>query len=46
MFHDKKADGSSVCVTTVSDIGSFEIKTVKCADLIKLAKKCLEDDGI
>ncbi|MBR5539543.1 MAG: 3-dehydroquinate synthase [Clostridia bacterium] len=46
MFHDKKADGDSVSVTTVCEVGSFEIKTVKCTDLTALAKKRLEDDCI
>ena len=41
-FHDKKADGEFVTVTTVSDIGSFELKTVKCSEVIEMAKKCFE----
>ncbi len=41
-FHDKKADGDTVTVTTVNEIGRFEIKTVKSADIIKVAKACLE----
>ena len=41
-FHDKKADGDSVTVTTVSDIGSFEMKKMKCLDVIELAKSVLE----
>lgn len=41
-FHDKKADGGSVTVTLVMEPGSFEIKTVKCSELIGLAKTCLE----
>ena len=41
-FHDKKADGDTVTVTTVSEIGSFEMKTVKCLDVIETAKKVLE----
>ena len=39
-FHDKKADGDTVTVTTVSDIGCFEIKTMKCNDVIDMAKNC------
>ena len=42
-FHDKKASGGSVTVTTVREIGSFEIKTTDCATLIEQAKKCLEE---
>ena len=40
-FHDKKADGDMVTVTTVNEIGSFEMKTMKCLDVIELAKACL-----
>ena len=39
-FHDKKADGEFVTVTTVPDVGSFELKTMKCSEVIELAKKC------
>ena len=42
-FHDKKADGSTVSVTTVSEIGSFEMKKMNCLDVIDMAKKVLED---
>ena len=41
-FHDKKADGDSVSVTYVNEIGSFEIKTVKCSELIESAKNLLK----
>lgn len=41
-FHDKKADGGSVDVTAVDAIGKFEIKTVKCLDVIDEAKRVLE----
>ena len=41
-FHDKKADGESVTVTTVSEGGSFEMKKMKCLDVINLAKEVLE----
>ena len=41
-FHDKKADGEFVEVTTVSEIGKFEMKTMKCSDVIDMAKKCFE----
>ena len=41
-FHDKKADGDSVSVTIVNEIGSFEIKKMKCLDVIEMAKRSLE----
>lgn len=41
-FHDKKADGAFVTVTTVPDVGSFELKTVKCSSVIDMAKNCFE----
>lgn len=41
-FHDKKADGDTVSVTMVKEIGSFEIKTMKCLEVIELAKISLE----
>lgn len=41
-FHDKKADGDTVSVTTVNEIGSFEMKNMKCLDVITMAKSCLE----
>ena len=41
-FHDKKADGDTVSVTTVKEAGSFEQKTMKCLDVIELARTCLE----
>ena len=40
-FHDKKADGDTVTVTMVNEPGSFELKTMKCLDVIELAKSCL-----
>lgn len=42
MFHDKKADGDTVSVTTVVEIGKFEIKTMKCNQVIEMAKSCLK----
>lgn len=42
-FHDKKADGDRVTVTAVNEIGSFEMRTVSCLDVIENAKKVLED---
>ena len=41
-FHDKKADGSSVTITTVSEIGSFEMTKTDCREVIEAAKKVLE----
>ena len=41
-FHDKKADGDAVTVTMVQEPGSFALKTMKCLDVIELAKACLE----
>lgn len=41
-FHDKKADGDQVTVTTVPEIGCFELKTMKCTEVIDLAKACFE----
>lgn len=41
-FHDKKADGEFVTVTTVPDVGCFELKTIKCSEVIEMAKKCFE----
>lgn len=41
-FHDKKADGDTVSVTLVNEVGSFEIKSMKCLDVIDLAKNSLE----
>ena len=42
-FHDKKADGDSVTVTTVNDVGSFEMKKMNCLDLIDAAKEVLDN---
>ena len=41
-FHDKKADGDSVTVIVVPQIGSFELKKMKCTDVIDMAKTCFE----
>lgn len=41
-FHDKKADGEFVTVTTVSRIGSFEMKKMRCLEVIALAREVLE----
>ena len=41
-FHDKKADGDAVTVTTVSEVGSFEMKTMQCLEVILTAKQVLE----
>ena len=37
-FHDKKADGDSVTVVLVNEIGKYELKTVKTQEVIALAK--------
>jgi len=42
-FHDKKADGDLVTVTMVPEVGSFVLKSMKCADVIELAKSCLKE---
>lgn len=41
-FHDKKADGDKVTVTTVKEIGSFEMKAETCLCIIQKAKDVLE----
>ena len=41
-FHDKKADGEFVTVTTVPRVGQFELKTVKCSQIIDMAQRCFE----
>ena len=41
-FHDKKADGDTVTVTLVKEPGSFELKTMKCLEVMERAKACLE----
>ena len=41
-FHDKKADGDTVTVTTVNEIGTFEMKKVNCLEVIERAKNTLE----
>lgn len=41
-FHDKKADGDTVTVTAVNEIGSFEMKKINCLELMEKAKKVLE----
>ena len=40
-FHDKKADGDTVTVTTVNEIGVYEMRTVGCRELIDHAKNVL-----
>jgi len=41
-FHDKKADGEYVSITTVPEVGSFEQTTLKCTEVIDMAKNCFE----
>ena len=42
MFHDKKADGDTVSVTTVNEIGKYEIRTMKCSQITEAAENCLK----
>ena len=42
VFHDKKADGSAVTVTTVCEVGSFVLEKMDCMDVINRAKTVLE----
>ena len=44
-FHDKKADGGVVTVTIVPAVGSFELKTLPCSEVINMAKECLEGEA-
>lgn len=39
-FHDKKADSGTVTVTFVPKVGTFTMKTMKCDEVIQLAKDC------
>ena len=41
-FHDKKADGNTVFVTTGNEIGSFDMKKMTCLEVIEKAKTVLE----
>ena len=41
-FHDKKADGDTVAVTTVDEIGEFEIRTLTFSQVMEMAEKCLK----
>lgn len=41
-FHDKKADGETVIVITVNEIGSYEMTPMKCEDVIEIAKEALK----
>lgn len=40
-FHDKKADGDTVTVIKVNNVGSFEMQKMNCLDVIKAAKSVL-----
>ncbi len=42
MIHDKKADGDAVSVTVVNEIGKYEIRTMKCSQIIEMAEDCLK----
>lgn len=41
-FHDKKANGDTVTVTLVNEPGCFQLKTMKCLEVMELAKQCLD----
>ncbi|MBO5652905.1 MAG: 3-dehydroquinate synthase [Clostridia bacterium] len=41
-FHDKKANGDSVTVIYVNEIGSFEMQTEQCAAVMDAARNVLE----
>ncbi len=41
-FHDKKADGDSVTVTTVNEIGEYELKELKLGQVMDMAESCLK----
>lgn len=43
VFHDKKADGDTVTVTMVNEVGRFEYKQMKCHEVVQLARACLEE---
>ena len=45
-FHDKKADGDSVTVILVPEIGTWELKTMKCDDVIGLGKDWYERETV
>ena len=42
-FHDKKADGDTVTVSMVREIGTFQFVTMKCDEVIEMARKCFEE---
>lgn len=44
-FHDKKADGDSVTVTLVEEIGQYECRTMTCSEVMERAKACLGGIG-
>jgi 3-dehydroquinate synthetase len=45
VFHDKKADGDTVTVIRVNEIGSFEIQEMTCFEVIEISKTVLEGLG-
>ena len=45
-FHDKKADCGSITVTLVNEPGCFELKTMNCLEVMKLARTCLEGGAL
>ncbi len=42
MFHDKKSDGDTVTVVTADEIGKANLQKMKCSEVVKTAKICLE----
>lgn len=44
-FHDKKADGDQVTVVLVPEIGTFELKKMKCTEVMELAERCFEEEA-
>ena len=41
-FHDKKTDGNTVTITTVNEVGSFNMQMVPCTQVIEMAKSCVK----
>ena len=41
-FHDKKADGGTVTVVMVEEIGDFTMQSMPCPAVVERAKRCLE----
>lgn len=45
-FHDKKADGDTVTVTIVQQIGTYTLQTMPCTAVIDMAKQCFEEQTL